>query len=324
MISVVIPLYNKAHTIVNTLKTVLNQTYQDFEVIIVNDGSTDNCIELIQQNFNNKKIKIIQQNNAGVSVARNRGITESNGDWISFLDADDEWLPTYLEEVHHATKLFKEAGIIITGRFSQNYTTHKRSYNIPSKVLNKTSEIKFFENPHVYAHISATTIKSSILKNEEYTWNRFIAGQKSNEDFTFLYRIALHAKTIYIGKPLIIYNGSIPNQATSILKINEKIHDYILFNNAVIQEYLNSKNKNHEFIIFMKYTFRHTILQLLKTKDYHNILLIINNLDKESLKLLIKRFEYKLYSKSNFNKLAIIYILTTKIIWRTHNYPRVK
>lgn len=93
MISVIIPLYNKAHTIVNTLNTVLNQTYHDFEVVIVNDGSTDNGVEVIKQNFNDLRIRIINQKNAGVSAARNRGIQESRGKWISFLDADDEWMP---------------------------------------------------------------------------------------------------------------------------------------------------------------------------------------------------------------------------------------
>ena len=73
MFSIIIPLYNKAHTIVNTLNTVFAQTFQDFEVIIINDGSTDNGVEVIQQHFNNPRIRIIQQKNAGVSAARNRG-----------------------------------------------------------------------------------------------------------------------------------------------------------------------------------------------------------------------------------------------------------
>ena len=71
MISVVIPLYNKAHTIVNTLQTVLNQTFKDFEVIIINDGSTDNGVEVINKHFNDSRIKIINQDNQGVSAARN-------------------------------------------------------------------------------------------------------------------------------------------------------------------------------------------------------------------------------------------------------------
>lgn len=112
MISVVIPLYNKAHTIVNTLNTVFAQTFQDFEVVIVNDGSTDNSVEVIQQHFNDPRIRIIHQKNAGVSAARNKGILESRGEWISFLDGDDEWLPYYLEEVNNAANKLPRNGII--------------------------------------------------------------------------------------------------------------------------------------------------------------------------------------------------------------------
>ena len=77
MVSVVIPLYYKAHTIVNTLSTVLNQVYTDFEVVIVNDGSTDNGVNIIIQHFSDPRIRIINQKNAGVSNARNRGVKES-------------------------------------------------------------------------------------------------------------------------------------------------------------------------------------------------------------------------------------------------------
>lgn len=95
MISVVIPLYNKAHTIVNTLSTVINQIYTDFEIVIVNDGSTDNGVNTIVQHFSDPRIRIINQPNAGVSAARNRGVQESIYQYIAFLDADDEWHPDY-------------------------------------------------------------------------------------------------------------------------------------------------------------------------------------------------------------------------------------
>lgn len=96
MITVVIPLYNKAHTIKDTLNTVLNQTYSEYEIIIVNDGSTDNGVQIIKDNFNDKRIRIINQKNFGVSVARNRGIKEAKYNYIALLDADDNWHPDYL------------------------------------------------------------------------------------------------------------------------------------------------------------------------------------------------------------------------------------
>ena len=283
MISVIIPLYNKAHTIVNTLNSVFNQTYQNFEVIIVDDGSTDNGIKIILQNYTDERIRIISQKNAGVSAARNKGIDEAKGEWIAFLDADDEWLPNYLEEVKKATEIFHKNAIIIAGRYSQNYLTKQRKNNIPTQYINKTIEINFFENPHVFFHISST-----------------------------------------IGKPLTIYNGCIENQATSILKKHQIINDNILFNNTVINEFNTINLKNKTFKIFMKYTFRHTLLQYLKKKDYENIHYILNKLNDAAKLLLIYQWESFLYTSKHVNKLAIYYILFTKIIWRIHNYPRIK
>jgi len=90
MFSVVIPLYNKERSVKNTIESVLNQTFQDFEVIVVNDGSTDNSLEVVKS-FNDERIRIINQKNSGVSSARNRGIKEAKYEWIAFLDADDLW-----------------------------------------------------------------------------------------------------------------------------------------------------------------------------------------------------------------------------------------
>ena len=96
--SVVIPLYNKANYIENTLKSVLDQTFTDYEIIVINDGSTDESEAVVRQ-FNDKRIQIFHQKNQGVSVTRNLGIEKSTGKLIAFLDADDYWLPNHLQEL---------------------------------------------------------------------------------------------------------------------------------------------------------------------------------------------------------------------------------
>lgn len=101
MFSVVIPLFNKEIEIQKTLNSVINQTYKDFEVIIVNDGSTDKSEEAVSK-FNDDRIKLINQSNKGVSEARNRGIKEAKNDWIAFLDADDLWQPNHLTVLQNA------------------------------------------------------------------------------------------------------------------------------------------------------------------------------------------------------------------------------
>ena len=94
-ISVIIPTYNRAHLLSRAVQSVLNQTMPAHEIIIVDDGSTDNTAELINQQFS--QCRYIQQPNMGVSAARNRGIEAATGDWLAFLDSDDEWLPGKLQ-----------------------------------------------------------------------------------------------------------------------------------------------------------------------------------------------------------------------------------
>ena len=96
MISVVIPLYNKEASIAQSLKSVLSQEYDDFEVVIVDDGSTDESVGVVEA-INDPRIRLIKQENGGPSKARNTGVKNAKGEWILFLDADDELEPDALE-----------------------------------------------------------------------------------------------------------------------------------------------------------------------------------------------------------------------------------
>ncbi len=121
MISVVIPLYNKEKSVVATLQSVLAQTYRDYEVIIVDDGSTDQSLRVVHeyiQNLDSKKRKrftLISQLNYGVSAARNAGILAAKGEYVTFLDADDLWTIDYLETLVTLIKDFPNAGLYAIG-----------------------------------------------------------------------------------------------------------------------------------------------------------------------------------------------------------------
>jgi len=137
-VSVIIPTYNRAHLIGRAIKSVLNQTYQDFELIIIDDGSTDDTEDIIRQfQEKDKRIKYVKHDkNKGGSAARNTGIKAAKGEYIAFLDSDDEWL---LEKLKRQMKVFKntssEIGVVYTGIISINEISEDTNiqYNIPKK-----------------------------------------------------------------------------------------------------------------------------------------------------------------------------------------------
>ena len=98
-ISVIIPTYNRKKYIKRAIDSVIRQSYKPFEIIVIDDGSTDGTYELIKKSYSSSQISLEKQINNGVSSARNKGVKLANGDWIAFLDSDDEWFKDKLELV---------------------------------------------------------------------------------------------------------------------------------------------------------------------------------------------------------------------------------
>lgn len=139
-VSVIIPTYNRAHLIGQAIKSILNQTYQNFEIIVVDDGSTDNTEEVVK-NLRDERIKYIKhEKNKGASAARNTGIKVAGGKYIAFQDSDDEWFPKKLEK---QIKAFENApqniGVIYTGLF--RIENNKKEYIPYSWVKKKEGNI---------------------------------------------------------------------------------------------------------------------------------------------------------------------------------------
>lgn len=118
MFSVVIPLYNKAEYIGNCINAILKQTYSNFEIVIVNDGSTDSSANIVES-ISDKRIRLINQLNAGVSAARNRGVEEAAYDIVAFCDADDIWEPNHLEILAELAIRYPECGVYATSYYTR-------------------------------------------------------------------------------------------------------------------------------------------------------------------------------------------------------------
>lgn len=110
LISIIIPIYNGEKTIKNTIESVLKQSFTDFEIIVVNDGSQDSTLEILNQ-IKDERLRVFSYSNAGVSASRNRGLALARGEFISFLDADDLWTPDKLESQLRALQAHPQAAV---------------------------------------------------------------------------------------------------------------------------------------------------------------------------------------------------------------------
>ncbi|WP_201625785.1 glycosyltransferase family 2 protein [Psychrobacter immobilis] len=129
MFTVIIPLYNKELSIQATIQSVLDQTYQSFEIVVINDGSTDSSAKIVEE-INDDRIRLIHQENQGVSAARNCGIKAANSEWIAFLDGDDLWEVNHLEELIKMMAIFPNEKVYVT---SFKYSDNREMFKYPRK-----------------------------------------------------------------------------------------------------------------------------------------------------------------------------------------------
>jgi glycosyltransferase involved in cell wall biosynthesis len=318
MFSVVIALYNKAHMIERTLQSVLNQIFTNYEVIIIDDGSTDNGVEVIHQLTNDPRIRIISQRNQGVSVARNRGVKESKFDYIAFLDGDDEWLPNFLYKIKEAIEKFPTAGMYGTSSLHKDFISGETFDSTIKKYKNKITKGDCFKKTSLLPHTSAIVIKKAVLFTIDTEYNVFPIGMKVCEDWACFHRIALIQDLIYIGIPLGIRNNNIKGQITGLSEEQRsKLYpDVIEYYNLVYRFWMERKKSNPYFIHFLRYTLRTRFKHLVLSKNMAIIDLMILNLDKG----LLNSIEVQLYHLKKISILSVLYINVGKIYSKICKY----
>lgn len=219
MFSVVIPLYNKETHVKNTITSVLQQTFEDFEVLVVDDGSTDNSVSVVNS-LEDSRIRVVSQTNSGVSSARNRGIVESKHEFIAFLDADDVWEKNYLEKMRELIKANPECKIYGAGhRQVRNDGVWERDILLPPFFINGQCLSRgYFETTYAidgFIWSSAVVVPRQLFFKQDI-W--FPVGEVYGEDQYVWGLIALNYPLAYVNEVLATYFVDSENNTSSRVK----------------------------------------------------------------------------------------------------------
>ena len=223
--SIVIPVYNKEKYLKYTLDSVLKQTMTDYEVIIVDDCSADRSVEIARAYETDGRFCVYTKKNEGVSATRNYGIMKAKGDYVCFLDADDLWLDTYLEETENLLKVYGDRNFVCHSYelFSNNPQNIIGKADLSAFFKERSCEIDYYHfsflSKRSVALTSGVVIKRSHLLSLDHL---FPEGVSMGEDADLWCRAAAMEKIIYDNKPLFLYrcfaNGSLSFMGESIKK----------------------------------------------------------------------------------------------------------
>ena len=241
-VSIVLPLYNKESSIQKTVTSVLNQTYSQYELLIVDDGSTDGSLGTVEK-IKTNNIRIITQLNNGVSSARNLGMKHANYDLIAFIDGDDFWENSYLEQMIRLIEDYPDAGFYGSNffRVEENHT---------KKV--KTNFLKDGFRGYVDNYFSKAS-DAFLFQSSSIIINRLKIGKNVNfderikigEDIDFWLRVAYQTRIAFLNLPLSNYNLNGPNSAVKKERIFQE--DFLFYTS----KYKEMENNDFRFRRFI-------------------------------------------------------------------------
>ena len=287
-LSVIVPVFNVENYLHKCIDSIINQTFKDLEIILVNDGSTDAspkiCDDYAQKDV---RVKVIHQENAGVSVARNNGINNALGNYVTFVDSDD-WLEPSMYETMFAITQSKNASDIIMCDFVtiKNNIKQEVSSNLRNGFYTKQQIInELYPTLLVtedFGRIPIVSVCSCLFKRSIFVDNKikFNADLKYSEDYLFMADVMINANSFYYLKHKYFYNYLQYEESRS-KKFQAVWWDNLLYLNEELENLLKS-NKEFDFTRQIK-------LQLL-----HSVLLILNSICKnDGMDFYTKRKEIK-------------------------------
>lgn len=242
LISIIIPVYNKQDTIANTIQSIFDQSYQNFEIVVVNDGSTDNSSEIVSS-FYDPRIRLINQLNAGVSAARNNGIRKAKGELIAFIDADDEWHREYLSRQIELIGNYPGCQV-----FATNYKFKYADGHYADTIINKipfTTDTGILSNYFEVASISNCPIWTSavIIRREALIEaGGFPIGITSGEDLLTWAKLACRFNIAYDRRAWAHYILPITSSERNKIGRPHDKHDTV--GKELAKLYINNKHVN--------------------------------------------------------------------------------
>lgn len=260
IVSIIVPIYNGAPFIKQAIDCIINQTFSDYELIVIDDGSTDDSYNVIKEYTKDIKNKvIIKKNNEGVSRARNTGLDIATGEYIAFLDIDDIWYKSKLQMQVNILENNKEIGLIcsaktINGFFSGKYK-NDQCRNFTSTLINKGNFIT----------TSSVLIRRNILQKNNL---RFSPNLKLGEDWLLWIQLSEYVDFYYLSEPLISYKYS-PYQKYPI----QFYHQFYLTLKKEIKESKYLEKHTDKLLLLSNLTYYSALLSI-KQKPIKSLILI--------------------------------------------------
>ena len=275
LVSIIVPVYNVEKTLKRCLESILNQTFNDFEIILVNDGSSDNSLSICENFLKiDKRIKLINKKNGGLSSARNAGLKISNSKYISFIDSDDYINPKMIERLVGGFNENNKIDITIIAHNIVDSNDKILEFNsYPSAKIMKNNEalIELIKDENIYSYAWDKMYKSHLFQNVKFPENRVF------EDIATTYKLFHKSRLVFhCGGPAEINYLRNPDGITGLSeknltnKIEKKLHTTLSFHERLM--FVKEKNLNEKIISLcykkFKVKFSELIKNLIKYRHY--------------------------------------------------------
>lgn len=219
LVSAIIPNYNYAQYVAEAVESALDQTYESLEVIVVDDGSKDGSLEVLEK-FGDR-IKVITKQNAGVSAARNTGVAASSGEYVAFLDADDAWLPEKIEKQLELFTTVTSVGMVHTGVVEVDESGARLRDDTNGMEGSVSGELLLFERPVILGGGSGIVVSRKAFEEA----GGFDTRLSTSADWDFFYRIASRFSVGFVPDALLRYRIHGTNMHGNIAAME---HDMLL------------------------------------------------------------------------------------------------